>query len=269
MKFAILSDIHGNIFALKECFKYIEQMNIDALIWCGDYITDIPCSHEVIDFMKEKSKQYKSFMIKGNREDYIIDYHNSEMKKWSMKNRGGSLLCCYHELSKEDLDFITNLPNTCTINLLGIPRIFVSHKRNYKNGSDYKYEIFGHSHKQEVFIKNDIQYINPGSIGLPLGTKGKAQFCVLEIIKNIGKIENYQIEYEIEKAILAIENNELMKVATKWGNGIIKTLQTGIDYQKLYVNETLNLARKHGLEENLDTIPIEIWHQARKNIGLE
>lgn len=41
MKFIIFSDIHGNALALKECIKEIEQMNIDATIWCGDYITDV------------------------------------------------------------------------------------------------------------------------------------------------------------------------------------------------------------------------------------
>ncbi len=53
MRFAVFSDIHGNIFALEKCMEYIEKNNIDAIIWCGDYITDIPKSHEVINYIKK------------------------------------------------------------------------------------------------------------------------------------------------------------------------------------------------------------------------
>lgn len=53
MRFAVFSDIHGNIFALEKCMEHIEKNNIDAIIWCGDYITDIPKSHEVINYIKK------------------------------------------------------------------------------------------------------------------------------------------------------------------------------------------------------------------------
>lgn len=51
MKFVIFSDIHGNALALKKCIRQIEKMNIDAIIWCGDYVTDFPGSHEVIQII--------------------------------------------------------------------------------------------------------------------------------------------------------------------------------------------------------------------------
>ena len=54
MKFIILSDIHGNARALKECMNVIENMEFDAIIWCGDYITDFPESHKVIELILSK-----------------------------------------------------------------------------------------------------------------------------------------------------------------------------------------------------------------------
>ena len=59
MKFIIFSDIHGNALALKECIKEIEKVKIDGIIWCGDYVTDYPWSHEVIQIIKEYSKKLK------------------------------------------------------------------------------------------------------------------------------------------------------------------------------------------------------------------
>lgn len=269
MKFAILSDIHGNIYALEKCMEYIKKINIDAIIWCGDYITDIPKSHEVIQYIKEINKEYINYMIMGNREEYIIEYHKSKNKNWTMNNRYGGLLCSYKELDLEDINFIENLPQNCTIDIEGIPKIFVSHKRDYNNGNDCVYKIFGHSHKQYLFSRNNIKYINPGSIGLATGGQIGAEFAILEINDNETKIETCLIQYDINKTIESIKHSELNNTNVKWGNGLIKLIQTGIDYPDVYVKEVLRIAKEHGLDEDLDAIPIEVWREARKSIGIQ
>lgn len=268
MKFAILSDIHGNIYALEKCFKYIDEMNIDSIIWCGDYITDVPKSHEVIEFIKRTMNKYKTYIIKGNREDYIIDYHNSKNKQWTMENRGGSLLCAYNELTKEDIEFISSLPDTCIIDINNEPQIFVSHKREYIKGNECKYKVFGHSHKQFVFSKDNIKYINPGSVGITTGGRIGAEFAVLEITEKFSKVESYQIEYDITKPIEQIQASKLNDTTTKWGDAVIKAIKTATDYQELYVKEASNIAKEHGLDGNLDEIPTEIWEEAREILKL-
>lgn len=56
MKYAIISDIHGNYTAFVECLKKIEKLNIDEIIFCGDYITDFPEPHDVLKLIKECEK---------------------------------------------------------------------------------------------------------------------------------------------------------------------------------------------------------------------
>lgn len=267
MKFAILSDIHGNIFALKECFKYINRMHIDSIIWCGDYITDIPKSHQVIEFIKKMMRKYKCYIIRGNREDYIIQYNNSKETNWTMNNRNGALLCCYNELNEEDIKFISNLPPNCIIDIPNLPKIFVSHKIDYDNGNDCIYKIFGHSHKQEIFLKHNIKYINPGSVGLSVGNIG-AQFTILEINKNYSNVENYSIKYDISKPIELIKNSILDRLVVKWGDALIKAITTGEDCPKLYLKEAQKIAKENDLDENLDQIPKEIWEEAGKFLKL-
>ena len=269
MKFAIFSDIHGNIFALKECFKYIQEMDIDAIIWCGDYITDIPKSHEVIEFMRNTMKKYQCYMVRGNREEYILDYTHSKKTDWSMENRNGPLLCAYQELSKEDIAFLSNLPESLVIELPEVPKIFVSHKLNDDEGNDCTYKIFGHSHKQHVFTKDNIKYINPGSVGVAIGANAGAEFSVLQINQHFHKIENYNVRYDTNEPIKAIKESQLNETEVKWGNGLIKLLQTGIDYPDLYIKEVLKIANEKGLEKDLDTIPMDIWKEARKRIKIE
>lgn len=269
MRFAILSDIHGNIFALKECIKNIDKMNIDRIIWCGDYITDIPKSHEVIEFIKNTMKKYESYIIRGNRENYIIEYNNSNNKDWTMENRKGPLLCSYNELNKEDMEFISNLSENYIIDIPNIPKIFISHKINYNDGNDCMYKIFGHSHKQCIFERECIKYINPGSVGLATGVKsGRTEFAVLEINQNYYKIENYNLKYNINNTIELIKESMLDKTAIKWGDALIKLIQTGIDYPDLYIKEVQKVAKEHGMGDDLDRIPIEVWNIARKSLNI-
>ena len=53
-------------------------MNVDAIILCGDYITDFPESYEVRQIIKDYSIKIKSYIISGNHEQNIIDYANME-----------------------------------------------------------------------------------------------------------------------------------------------------------------------------------------------
>ena len=71
MKFIIFSDIHGNARALKECMNVIENMRFDAIIWCGDYITDFPESHKVIELIQSYSQKYKSYIISEKKKKRV------------------------------------------------------------------------------------------------------------------------------------------------------------------------------------------------------
>ena len=74
MRLAVISDIHGNLPALEKAFAFIDKIKIDGIIWCGDYITDILLSYEVLEFIRLKNEKYKHWIVKGNREDYIIAF---------------------------------------------------------------------------------------------------------------------------------------------------------------------------------------------------
>lgn len=60
-------------------------MEVDAIIWCGDYITDFPESHEVIQMIKLYSNGFRSYIISGNREQNVIEYANG--KKYNIRQK--------------------------------------------------------------------------------------------------------------------------------------------------------------------------------------
>lgn len=260
MKFVILSDIHGNIFALKECLKYIDKMEFDAIIWCGDYITDIPKCHEVIDVIRQYSKKYKSYIVLGNREKYILEYANNEHPEWKMNTRQENIVCTYNSLTKEDIEWITSLPEELEINTK-YGKIYVSHKCTYENIDKCKYKIFGHSHKQCKYMKDGVKYINPGSVGIPLRILG-TQFSILEINDEYEKVEEYSIKYDIQKTINVIKEFKMDTEGYRWGKLLIKTIENGEDYIEICINE-YNRIRK---EQYINEESLELWNTVLNNI---
>ena len=68
MKIAILSDIHGNIFALDAVLEKVLQAEVDRIIFLGDFTGYYYHSREVFDRLNELS----ATMILGNHEHIII-----------------------------------------------------------------------------------------------------------------------------------------------------------------------------------------------------
>ena len=71
-KYAILSDIHGNLFALKEIIKDLNNQNIDSIIFLGDLIDYGMQSNEVIDYIKDNLSAKIICNIWGNHEKSIL-----------------------------------------------------------------------------------------------------------------------------------------------------------------------------------------------------
>ena len=52
MKVLIMSDVHGNIEAVKAVKEYLKTVKVDKLILLGDLIDYGPHSNEVIDIIR-------------------------------------------------------------------------------------------------------------------------------------------------------------------------------------------------------------------------
>ncbi len=258
MRLAVISDVHGNLPALERTFDFIEKAKIDGIIWCGDYITDILLSPEVLEFIKLKNKKYKHWIIKGNREDYIIDFHNSASKDFSSIDVTGSLLLTYNSLSKDDIKYISSLPDEVVVDIKGCPQIYVRHKLN--SNSRYKYHVFGHIHKQGLFVKNDCKFINPGSVGQCCSGTPGLEFALMELVDGEWNTHFYHMNYNLEYVIKFIRNSDLSGCKYHWDDVLIKTLSTGHNYVEDYINFAKDVAKKCNVDvKTLGDIPAKIW----------
>jgi putative phosphoesterase len=258
MRLAVISDIHGNLPALERIFLFIDKANVDGIIWCGDYITDILLSHEVLNFIRLKNKKYRNWIVRGNREDYIIDYYNRKISNFDFVDSTGSLLLTYNSLTEDDLKYISSLPLSTVVDIHGCPKIYVSHKLD--TSVNYLYSVFGHVHKQCLFFRNDRVYINPGSVGQSCGGVKGAAFALLELVDGKWCSHFYTMDYNFSNVVNHICNSDLSKCKYHWSDIIIKTIMTGHNYVEDYVNGVIDVSKKCGVNVvNMTDIPSKVW----------
>lgn len=256
MRFLILSDIHGNAIALKEILKQIDKYSIDEIIWCGDYVTDFPYSHETIELIHSTAEYYKSHIILGNRDREMPDFTEGRKFKFSKIN---NVVYTYKQLTEDDIKWIASLPEKLTVSLPEGDIIYVSHYLDENYIENCKYKLFGHTHKQTVFEKDEVMYINPGSVGITTDEIFGAQFAILDT--EMKKVEKYTIQYDTTKLLEDVKKAPIYNDDIQWGKLIEKGLLSGIDYPMNCVKEYQRLIKENSINED----SLEYWQIALKN----
>ncbi|MCL2593396.1 MAG: metallophosphatase family protein [Defluviitaleaceae bacterium] len=131
MKYAIISDIHGNAPALEAVLADSKKHNVDKYLFLGDYATiGVPLGNEVVDIIRNLEN---IVIVRGNHEDYLATTYNQDQEGMlddkSYHEQYKPLLYAYRALSKVNLEFLPNLPKNINISDNGL-EIYLSHSSN-------------------------------------------------------------------------------------------------------------------------------------------
>lgn len=212
MKYAIISDIHGNNIALKEALKIIEKENVAKIICLGDIVGIGVRSDECVKILKSYGDKFIGVI--GNHEDRILhgipEYIHDGQHKMTEEDIKQELWI-RDNLSDESKDFLNSLLKEQVIELEGI-KVSVTHYPSDENMNycefnyypskenfiemfkkyDSRINLFGHTHIGRVRETSDGKwYINPGTLGTT-DYKDYGTFGILSI-------DNGKISY-VEKA---------------------------------------------------------------------
>lgn len=217
MKIGIVSDIHGNISALKAILNHIKNENCDCLYFLGDTIAIGPCPKECIDLIL--SLPYARCVL-GNHEEYFINgvLENSacSMSEGEKKHQ----LWVASLLNDSIREKIRNFPYIINETIEGVRVSFLhyalNNKRIEKTFKDIEKNItcdtmddlfdsidadvifFGHEHSPSN-VKGKKHYINVGSSGC---TKSNFTHYTTVVFDNYKyEITTNTIEYEKEQIL--------------------------------------------------------------------
>lgn len=222
-KYAILSDIHGNLFALKEVFNDLISYDIDSIILLGDLIDYGMQSNEVVEFIKDEFSQKIICNIWGNHERAILtkdfNYFSSARGVESAKFTDSVLSessrnYLNDELVREgkfefEIDGKKVLAVHGSLNDYYWKAIFPDNLNG--NYIDYDIVLSAHSHYPHVFQKfyefdnpemrnkKSVLFINPGSVGQPRNHNPNAQYAILD--SELMSVELKSVKYPKDEAM--------------------------------------------------------------------
>lgn len=214
VKVAVISDIHGNYIALEELLKDAKESGVTKYIFTGDLINEFPFGNKVINQIKELQKNYDVYVVKGNREQYLIEY---DEYKYTWENvQFKNTVFMRNELTDDNFEFIKELPFVLSIRIEDLTfKIFhgsiyslSEFIHNYDedlmekiaNESEENILLFGHSH-QRIWTKEAYgkMFINAGCSGVSKMNPKHSEYVILEIDKDNINIIDKNIEFDTER----------------------------------------------------------------------
>lgn len=213
MKIAIISDIHSNKYALKECLDYTVNQNIDYYIFLGDYFGYYPWARECLDLILPLKEN--SFHIIGNHDELMIRETPPVPKPEYFYVLENNLA----QLTTDEINWLKSLSPNKIINLDGLSfNAYHGTPEDHLNGRFYPDNIEDQSwfpNKNEVLLMGHTHYpiyrelenggfiINPGSVGQSRDGRVDASFCIFDTYKK--SAEFVRLDFNVESVIKKLE----------------------------------------------------------------
>lgn len=279
MKIAVLSDVHGNYIALQKCIDYAVDKGVETFIFLGDYVGELAFPQKTMEIIYSLKEKYSYFFVKGNKEDYWLDYQANGEQGWNeCDSTTGSLYYTYYNLTQKDLEFFKSLSHTAELEIDGFPSITICHgspqKVNEKllpnnektlaimEENSSAYILCGHSHVQGKIEHNGKLVLNAGAVGVSLHGDGKAQFLILEGSEQKWDYKFISLEYDVEKVIEDLYISGLMQKAPAWCKVSANLLRTGETSHGTVLAKAMELCRNELGECNWPNVPEKYWDLA-------
>ena len=227
--YAIISDIHGNMYALQRVADDMAGFDVDGIILLGDLIDYGMQSNEVVSFIHSNWSDKVICNIWGNHERAILtgDYDRFSSER--------GVKCAEHTaslLSDDTRRYLDEeLVHEGILELtLGGKKVLAVHgsldDRYWRpvsvddlrgDYSEYDIVLSGHSHYSHVFShfynaddpsrrnKHAVLFINPGSVGQPRNHNPAAQYVIFD--EKTMSVNLRAVPYDVDKAMALYDGN--------------------------------------------------------------
>lgn len=193
MKYAVITDVHANVFALRAVLKEIDDLNVDKIICLGDIVGGGAYPDETVQLIR---KRKDILCVKGNHDMFAtLDLKklppiDSRIKMFAWQQR---------VLTKSAKEFLENLPLSLTFEDCGKKIVAFHYPKNHRgrfkdlvylpsedevkelfSGLDGDIFLFGHEHTGSLTEIEGKYYLNFGTLGNML-EKDSARYGILDV----------------------------------------------------------------------------------------
>ena len=227
MLIALLSDIHGNLPALKAAVVDAKTRGVMQNICAGDIIGYGPFPNEVCEYLK--TNEIRS--ISGNYDIKVLDVikHGKSAVESLQKKKRELVIWTAKHLGKTAQCFLRNLPVSLEDELPGGRNLLVVHGSPVSNDDDIYPSITpkgletklknacpdilvcGHTHIPFVKKVSSMLIVNCGSTGQPVDGDPKPSYAIISVNEKSAGGRIIRFEYDINQTIKALKNTTLPK----------------------------------------------------------
>lgn len=224
MRFAVIGDIHSNLFALESVLQDIAERDTDFIICTGDVVGYSPYPNEVIELLRRNS----ILTVQGNydkaigNKELICGCEYTDPK--DIELAADSVYFTNQAINENNRLYLRNLPQLIRFQI-GELRAVVVHGSPFRINEPILHDspefhdiiafipediiICGHTHIPYFSEVNGKYIINPGAVGKPK-TGRDAVYAVVDIADNRVYADLIRVSYDVEKAAQAIENDNTL-----------------------------------------------------------
>ncbi|HEY9165202.1 MAG TPA: metallophosphoesterase family protein [Candidatus Kryptonia bacterium] len=214
MRYAVISDIHSNLEALRTVLAEIESKKVDEIVCLGDVVGYGANPDEVAEIVRSVS----TITIMGNHDDAV---HSGETYAQINSFAKAAIKYTRELLSDANSEWLKNLPFDHKLKDVFLVHSSPSEPREWKyifSEADARIELssfqekicmIGHTHIPVVFRKitkggtgetlgQMKELINVGSVGQPRDGDNRASFGIIDTGNFI--YEHFRLEYDVRMA---------------------------------------------------------------------
>jgi predicted phosphodiesterase len=211
MRLLVVSDLHGNIEALRAVVA--AERNVDHVLCIGDIVDYGPSPDETVSWVREQALA----TVRGNHDNAVAfgeDCRSAPLfRRLSVETRKKTVPL----LSAENLTYLQSLPVRRSVVARGVrlellhaapgdplfqylPASRVDDWREAAAEIDADLILVGHTHLPVVLDLGTRRVVNPGSVGLPRDGDPRACYAVIEDGEPILK----RVAYDVDLTIAAL-----------------------------------------------------------------
>jgi diadenosine tetraphosphatase ApaH/serine/threonine PP2A family protein phosphatase len=241
MKYAIISDIHSNLEALRACLEVIDREGVDVIACLGDIVGYGASPNECLALVRERAHH----VVIGNHDGAAIgtpdtDYFNHDARSAVLWTRGS--------LDPEHVAYLRGLPYTLALGDVLLVHAspaappewrYIFHVREARAElAAFRERVcfIGHSHFPTFFVERgggeavqqsppslvlrpgERAMVNVGSVGQPRDGDPRASFAFYD--EASGRVEIRRVFYDVERVRGRILETSLPRSAAErlvWG----------------------------------------------------
>ncbi|MCP3906143.1 MAG: metallophosphoesterase family protein [Planctomycetes bacterium] len=249
-RYAVISDIHGNLYAFQAVLAAMPALNIESLICLGDTVGYGPHPGECLDLVV----RHCDIVVQGNHDQAVVDplcadtfngaareaiywtraalgpLHLNALLQMPLTRRlgpGDSIHCVHdspgagptnyvHDKQIAALAFrgLADLDaEICLIGHTHVPMVFEAPPLADAEATLSATDLTAYipSHEVEIDLRPELRYIcNPGSVGQPRDCDARASFAVLDLDQRTFTV--HRVAYDVAAAQLATQQAGLPTV---------------------------------------------------------